>query len=411
MSTPFVLVPMCDCFIDEKSNKKTCISFLRAFVLDGSNIKVVGDFDHNSKHYVPVGEVSSESKCCDCHDCRGDDSKTRACYDIRCLLRNTELNGGLANLQIVASDGTAGAVIVFDPPAVSMQTVTDRLNSIGYLGYENWTSSGSGFLCVEYSCGSTPPGQLTSCRFKRFTLGGPQANWPSIIWYTGFENPGVDVNDDIGEVLNPNNLAQDIADSHIHYFSNIEIVDTVNNINLLLAPANRTNTRLFRTSYSDQSSHAYIHLTQTNSVTDVLAGLNITTNYNNVINALPAWFSSVLGLQSVMSLISVTPGSSIVSNFNNERFYFSVSVDLPCKYSLLSMGNLMAMSALEVNNAGIIAGTGLQAGHKFFFSQVAGVGTFVSTPSINGVGGTTNTDINCNEVLGLGWDEGGGFSP
>lgn len=407
MIGPFVLMPMCDCTVDEKTRKKTCKPFLRAFVLGCHGLEVKGDYDYDAKPYKPEGEVSSEAKCCDCCDCGSDKEKSKACYDVHCLLRQSELNGGLTNLQITGPDGTLGQIVIFDPPALTVQTVFNKLNDMAYLGFTTWMSSGPGLLCVEFEKGASPPGTLTSCRFKRFTVASNNAL--KIAWYNAGNPTGFATCADNYAVLDPSSTIANIQASNIHYLCNLRYVDTYANTNVLAVPGNLTNNRLFRTTFSSNSQNCYVHQSTSALAADVLSA-NITTGYASVINALPAWFTSVLAIQGINATAAISAiGSPQNATGSTQHVDFNLQVDMPCRYNLSSMTNVTATSSnsfdqnnqivsIEVDGSGNLLGMGADASHLHTFVLTPSVGTFVAEPAIDGEGGSTNTDMNCEQI-------------
>lgn len=407
MIGPFVMMPMCDCRIDRKTKKKVCTPFLRAFEHSCNGIKVIGNFDYDGNVYTPRGEVSSEAKCCDC--CVGEAKATEVCYDLACLLRREERNGGLENISIVDGSGVPGKELHFNPPVNSAQDIASQMNGIAYLGLTTWHASATkkGFLCVSVPAGTPLPGKASGIRFRRFRTTNQNSGLG-----LGVAGSNYGTYWDLQDALSVGSPAADgspVADpillsSHIHYLCKLSTTQ------LTVAEPFSTGTlqhqNLFRSEFPDNSTAFYFPSPPNAPLPWLNAwatGENITTLAGRQVWAskLQTWTDEVLRSGGALtfgttkSYVQIGSTPTPVPNFDFTVYPATLVVDVPCNIELVSMYTLRINSdGSELSPAGIIP-TNVAANHVKFFAEDVGSGYYGSTPYIDGVGGSVSWSREC----------------
>jgi hypothetical protein len=408
MNAPFVMMPMCDCHIDEKTNKKSCVPFLRAFEYTCDGIRAIGDYGYDGKPYAAEGEISSEAKCCDCCDDKMADHEV--CYDLACLLRAQERNGGLENISIMGGDGVAGATLHFNPPLNSAQNVANALNAVNYLGFSTWHNDANkaGFLCVSVPDGVQIPGPASGLRFRRFRT-TTQNNGAAM----AVSHPNYGTYSTTQDSLSAGSGASQstLVSSNIHYLCKLAATRqdyiTSSTTQFVLAEpfvaSQLQNANVYRIEFPDNSTALYVaNYPVATTFANAWSGTQNPTNVagRNVwaIN-LEKWSDYVLSA----SLIYGSTKSycqldltAITTNSNVTIYPGTLVVDVPCNILLSSMYNLQ-INSMEVSSTGSIS-LANTTGHIKVFAEDVGVGNYLSHPYVDGAGGSISWANDCSIV-------------
>lgn len=402
MFEPFVMVAMCDCRFDTKTHKKTCAPFLRAFANGCNGIRLVGDFDHSGNPYHPTGEVSSDAKCCDCCD-NETKKRTHVCYDLACLIRREERNGGLENIQLADGNGALGGVIRFSPPANSVQMIVDTFNSVAYLGFTTWSASADqpGFLCLEVPDKGLIPGAASGCRFRRFRSTLDNGGMSISVSNSGYGAYG-STQDNLTAGA-PGVLPSAIVNSNTHYYCKLNLHHASNGnvtvaepyVSSVLQPKN-----LFRLEFPDNSTAMYVPSYPSSTWTNVwpAGGPLNAANRSTWATQLEKWAAYVIGTALPYGSAKAYAQwiAPPVQSGNVQVFRGALVVDVPCSVTLNNLYGVQ-VNNIELNADGTFA---FNAGsHRRTFAEEIGAGQYTSIPYVDGKGGSISWNAGC-EVAG-----------
>ncbi|MEA2621681.1 MAG: hypothetical protein QOH61_591 [Chloroflexota bacterium] len=386
-------IAMCDCG-GERRKDETCVPFLRIFTVEPNSGRILGFVDHSydGHRYEPVGRPRPDANCCDCHS-DGRRETSLVSYDLCCLFRERELNGGLANFEI-APDGPA---LTFSPPLNDAHALAARLNADHYLGYDSWAADDCR-LTVTIPSGTTPPGPATGCRFRRFVgnvsmavlddVGGPPLNW---INYTDLvDKMAFDAPDRK-------------SDSSIHYWNTLEglvggvLTNLTGNRGPWHANAYDSDNDLFRSGFRrDSKGNVPLELRDTSQQ---LQYANTPAARESWARQFADWMQDRLGSGYLVHALSYT-GTNHSPHFTYN--HYQMTIDTPCDVELtrfhLSAYVLSEMKVAHLWSVtpGNFDGAATAGSHIATFEVQPGIGDYTSEPAIDGQGGSIDWPDDCS---------------